>query len=220
MTTFTKIKFGDGLGVTDEGGGAIRVDAAGSGGGGGGTTLQWEDVGGPLTAPPVGIQFGVANLGNWLDVTASGADSGGFAINLTATNSAVKIDATHGIELHATGSGNGILLYADDFLFSGAETTADFVVQVGGNMLLHARGSAQSIDLGVDIFQLYASLSDLNLVAVGSNRIQLWATDGDVEIKGRYPGEFAARAILRVSHNGTDAPTYHIATGATWVADL
>lgn len=50
MSTFTKIQFGDGLDVTDLGGGAIRVD----GSGGGAAGFGWEDVG--SAGPGVGLQ--------------------------------------------------------------------------------------------------------------------------------------------------------------------
>ena len=44
MTKFSKIKFGNGLDVTDEGDGVIRVDGGGDGAGGGGHTIADEGI--------------------------------------------------------------------------------------------------------------------------------------------------------------------------------
>lgn len=105
--TATKIQFGDNLAVTDLGAGAIRVDGTGGGGGGAGGAVGWEDVGSD-SAGLSGIFFDVNNVGDSLDIVATGTGGtvGGDGINLHASTGGVEISAYAGVNV----TGSGIVL--------------------------------------------------------------------------------------------------------------
>jgi hypothetical protein len=104
-TKFSKIQWGDGLSVTDEGDGVIRVDSGGSGGGGG------TGPPGPPGADGVGVPAGgttgqvlAKNSGSDYDTswqTPPGGGAGGSWLPLTTTNSSgddvLVFDADHSL---------------------------------------------------------------------------------------------------------------------------
>jgi len=88
MSWFSKIKFGDGLSVTDEGDGVILVSGGGGGGGGGG--IQFD------TSP---------QAGNWLYVEAddpagAGGSPNGYGIELHGYSSDITLAGDYASQLH------------------------------------------------------------------------------------------------------------------------
>lgn len=131
-TKFSKIRFGDGLSVTDEGDGVITV--AGGGGGGGG-----------------GIQFDTEpQAGTWLYVETTGAATSGYGIEMNASDGiwlhgpnsltlegdagADLTSASGNIGIHATGSGRSINIAADQ----------QINLDTGGGFI-HLRGTVLSL---------------------------------------------------------------------------
>jgi hypothetical protein len=74
MPTVKKIQFGDGLDVTDLGGGKIRVDGSGGGSGGGGAGGTYVHTQSSLAA----VWTVTHNLNAWPSVTV--VDSGGSEV--------------------------------------------------------------------------------------------------------------------------------------------
>jgi hypothetical protein len=153
--TFSKIKFGDGLGVTDEGSGVIRVD------GGGGAPLEWSDVGTGATGG-TGIQFETyPQTGDWLFVeTTTHPSSGGepptYGIVFRAADgtriegSVFMAEASgDGIRIESLGGGGTVLTETDGggmSIYSGGggltirELSGGMVIEAGGGLSI--RGNA------------------------------------------------------------------------------
>jgi len=88
---FTHIKFGDNLGVTDEGAGVIRVDSSV------GSSLEWEDVGSAIAAglsTAFEVRAGISTpvtLGGGVTLLQWGAKVAGTALTTTSVPTAPRV---------------------------------------------------------------------------------------------------------------------------------
>lgn len=205
------VKFGDGLTVTDEGDGAIRID-----GGGGGGSLMWKDVGTGAGAgggvDEVGIQFDTyPQSGNWLyvattDDSAAGASPNGLGvefrsaneIRLRSTASTAAVIGSFGtpaIDLVATAGGIRLL---SELVTSYADA-AIMLKSIGGMIRMEADVGFYLQKVGASGGHLTMSGTDADLSAgnlyLGGNT--------QVSISGAKLGFYGVTTVVQPAHPTT-----------------
>jgi hypothetical protein len=129
---FNKVQWGDGLTVTDEGNGVIRVDG---GAGGGAGTIDWDDV---------GTGVGGAVLTTKGDVF--GYDTAAARIPIGTTGQVLTADSTQTLGLKwATATGGGVTSPLTTKGDVWGYSTADARLPVGSNGQVLTADSAQTL---------------------------------------------------------------------------
>lgn len=190
-----------------------------------------------LTAPAGGIYLatnaGVGPGGGDIDLNSGGT------IDLSAVgpiNVGTSAGGSLTLDLDSSLTTKRLMHFrAADFFFEGTQygtdpiNTIDFKVNVYGKVDMTAYtdlsivGRDGSLQANGGIIQLAGSgPNGVQIVGQGSSDVRLFSTiNGNVLIMGHVLGDGGIQVpILKVTQDSLGQPTYHIKTGASWVADL
>jgi hypothetical protein len=150
---FSKVKWGDGLSVTDEGAGVIRVDAAGGGGGTGGIRFNtypqqsdwlWIKTIGDSGPDPPGF-------GMWLmsETGINIQNTGGVAASAAGNLDIIQDSPTNDLNIYTSDPGSTInMVGGKGLIIEGHGDTGIILKATGaGDMLIRHDGSTGWIDI-------------------------------------------------------------------------
>lgn len=165
--------------------------------------------GGAKVSSGSGIQLSVSNDVKYTLNDGSGTYSGLFGHLFTLPPS--------GGEFTVKDKGGG---YVPNYLKITTGPGGDIEMNSPDQLNLYAKDGNLMMQGG--IVQLASQNGPLNLVAQGNNDVRLFsANGGNVIILGHVIGDGGVQVpILKVTQNALGQPTYHIKSGASWVADL